>query len=362
MAMATVAKTVPPHSSNPRTHCADRYTSAVAIFRAVSHPTQRNLLEHADVPGFSFIFPSQHPPSRDDFQLSRTSSTSPSPPFITLASPFLVMYFKEVTLFVLRQRQTSDHDPRFSLPPQHPPPALPFLPRLLAPHSRTQSPRALHVQYFFELHKAGHAELGGPAPLHGVEDGVDAYEWLTHASLTPSAHVQAVPYMHLLGHRTITRSPTRLLALPVAPSAWTCSSPLTNRGLRARRDGAEGRSMPHRRLGMHLRATAVTAHEAGFFSRLRVPLHSAGASESLPPNYFQTACKVRKLVSAKGSALVVGCRDEDGVGNSLVLIPCLKPSRDADPFDGPGRAALTALRLSVLIQGAQVCWPGSSWM
>jgi hypothetical protein len=59
-----------------------------------------------------------------------------------------------------------------------------------------------------------------------------------------------------------------------------------------------------------------------FFSRLRVPLHSAGASESLPPNYFQTACKVRKLVSAKGRALVVGCRDEDAVGNSLVLIPC----------------------------------------
>ncbi|KAN0132315.1 hypothetical protein V8E53_009741 [Lactarius tabidus] len=43
MAMATMAKTVPPHSSNPRTHCADRSTSAVAIFRAISVPhTQRS--------------------------------------------------------------------------------------------------------------------------------------------------------------------------------------------------------------------------------------------------------------------------------------------------------------------------------
>jgi hypothetical protein len=39
-----------------------------------------------------------------------------------------------------------------------------------------------------------------------------------------------------------------------------------------------------------------------FFSRLRVPLHSVGASELLPPNYFQSACKDRKLVSAKGRA------------------------------------------------------------
>ncbi|KAN0134544.1 hypothetical protein V8E53_007690 [Lactarius tabidus] len=134
----------------------------------------------------------------------------------------------------------------------------------------------------------------------------------------------------------MARSPTRLLALPMAPPAWTSSSPLRNRGLRARRDGVEGRSMPHRRLGMHLRATA---HEA--VGRFRQEVD--GASESLSPNYFQTACKVRKLVSAKGRALVVGCKDKEAVGNSFVLIPCLKPSKDADPFDSPGHAALTAL-------------------
>ncbi|KAN0134491.1 hypothetical protein V8E53_007637 [Lactarius tabidus] len=144
----------------------------------------------------------------------------------------------------------------------------------------------------------------------------------------------------------MTRSPTRLLALPVAPPAWTSSSPLRNRGLCARRDGAEGRSMAHHRLGMHLGATAHEAVgifrkevDAGFVS---LSVRQAHQSRCILTD-FQTVCKVRKLVSAKGRALVVGCRDEDAVGNSLVLVPCLKPSKGADPFDGPGHAVLTAL-------------------
>ncbi|KAN0134553.1 hypothetical protein V8E53_007699 [Lactarius tabidus] len=97
----------------------------------------------------------------------------------------------------------------------------------------------------------------------------------------------------------------------------------------------------------HLRATAHEAVgrfrkevDAGFVS---LSIRQAHRSRCLLTN-FQTACKVRRLVSAKGRALVVGCRDEDAVGNSLiVLIPCLKPSKDADPFDDLGHATLTAL-------------------
>jgi hypothetical protein len=62
-----------------------------------------------------------------------------SPPFSTLASPFLSRDFKKVLLFVLSQRQTSEHDQRFSFTPQRPAHVPPFLSRLLARHPRIQS-------------------------------------------------------------------------------------------------------------------------------------------------------------------------------------------------------------------------------
>jgi hypothetical protein len=62
-----------------------------------------------------------------------------SPPFSTFASPFLSRDFKKVLLFVLSQRQTSEHDQRFSFTPQRPAHVPPFLSRLLARHPRIQS-------------------------------------------------------------------------------------------------------------------------------------------------------------------------------------------------------------------------------
>ncbi|KAN0134537.1 hypothetical protein V8E53_007683 [Lactarius tabidus] len=295
-----MAKTVPPHSSNPRTHCADWSTSAVDIFRAISTPHNATFSNTAMYPVSPLSsHPSTHPP-RKIFNSAGPRVRLRSPPFFTLISPFFAMYFKEVILFILRQHQTSDHNPRFSPHPQRTPHALPLQPRLLAPHSRTQSPRAEEV----DIHDIG------------VEDGVDAYERLAHASLTPSVPLMAksssirrrngvLPLPNARRqdfpapaepHSLVSQSRARgsvvcpqlrgkginnlactklglareasalwsdrrpdLLALPVAPPAGTSSSPLRNRGLRARRDGVEGRLMPDRRLGMHLRATA---HEA----------------------------------------------------------------------------------------------------
>jgi hypothetical protein len=65
-----------------------------------------------------------------------------SPSFSTLTSPFLSRYFKKVLLFVLSQRQTSEHDQRFLFTPQPPPHVPPFLSRLLARHPHIQSRRA----------------------------------------------------------------------------------------------------------------------------------------------------------------------------------------------------------------------------
>ncbi|KAN0127812.1 hypothetical protein V8E53_014368, partial [Lactarius tabidus] len=111
--------------------------SAVAIFCATSNPHNAAFSNTATYP----VSPlSSHPaptlPGRLSTRWYRARLSFPG----QLTAPRRAGP-QEVTLFVLRQRQTSEHDPHFSLPPQRTPHALPLLPRLLAPHSRIQSPR-----------------------------------------------------------------------------------------------------------------------------------------------------------------------------------------------------------------------------
>ncbi|KAN0134456.1 hypothetical protein V8E53_007670 [Lactarius tabidus] len=159
-----MAKKVTPQSSNPRTHCADRSTSAVAIFRAVSTPHYATFSNSAIYPVSPLSsHPSTDPP--EDFQPSRTST-------------------------ILRRSSCSSSASGRHWSTRH----IPAL-------------KAVRVQYFFELRQAGHAELVGPDLWHGlseevdhdiykcrVEDDVDAYEH-TRVSSTPFAHCRALLYM-----------------------------------------------------------------------------------------------------------------------------------------------------------------------
>ncbi|KAN0134493.1 hypothetical protein V8E53_007639 [Lactarius tabidus] len=184
MAMATMAK-----------------KSAVAIFRAVSTPHYAMFSIYPASPLSSH--PSTDPP--EDFQPSRTSSTSPFPTFLYARLIFLGSYFKKVILFTLSQWQTLEYGRPFSSPPQRPHAHLFHILTLSATFLLSKPSCASYT--LVPLPKAGHAELVGPDLWHWlseevdhdiykcrVEDDVDAYEH-TRVSSTPFAHCRALLYM-----------------------------------------------------------------------------------------------------------------------------------------------------------------------